>query len=105
MDKNSREWEMAQTWNDMHDDFPPVTVPDGYRSVYLYQTASANVRRVEHPFILSVEPGESWGVISFTTDHLLDDIELKQHHLRLQDKGVVCPGSFRLISQTFKLDI
>lgn len=103
--ENNREWELARTWNDMCDSMPPVPVPDGYRSVYLYKTAAANIRPVTEPFTMTVEPGESWGVVSFTSEHLLDDVESGQYLIKLQETGIKCPGTFRLVSQVFRLDI
>lgn len=104
-DENNRGWRMAETWNDTHGAMRYVPVPDGYKSDYEYKTATAGIRPVPKPFILSVEPGEDWGIVSFTSDHLLDELELKKQLLILQKAGISCPGMFRLISQTFKLDI
>lgn len=104
-DENSYAWQMAEAWDYAHDVMPPFPTPDGYKSTYEYKTAVVGTRPVQAPYILSVEPGEDWGVISMTSDHLLDELEIRGMMLEIKNYGLECPGELRLILQSFRLDI
>lgn len=104
-DENSHAWQMAEAWDCAHDVMPSLPVPDGYKSIYTYKTASAGIRPVPEHYALLVEPGEDWGIVSVMSDHLLDEVEIQGMMLELKSIGFECPGKLRLILQTFRLDI
>lgn len=105
--ENITEEDKARKWDASNSAMPPISVPEGYKSTYLYQ------QPIIHSGTLPELPSDSkyvghslgkWGIINITTDYEMTIEEKETRQNDLNKNGAACIGDMRLTSQSFTLD-
>lgn len=101
------EEERARKWDAANPTMPPINVPDGYKSTYLYQQPIVHSGTVPELPSDSTYTGHSlgnWGIVNITTDYEMSVTEKEERQDELNKTGATCIGNMRLTSQSFTLD-
>lgn len=104
--KQNEEYQ-ARKWDASNPAMPPISVPDGYKSTYLYQQPIVHAEtKPELPsdFKYTGQSIGRWGIASITTDYEMSAEEKEKRQNELSKTGVTCIGSMRLTNQSFTLD-
>lgn len=95
--------ELAKDWDLDNPAMGVIPVPNGYKAKYVYKQPVACFENQEH--ILVEDIGDGLGIVTIEAGHELKEKEKDAYRKALEDEGMVCIESMRLVKQAFSYSI
>lgn len=99
--------EAISRWSRVTPAMPPLPVPEGYKSEFVYEQA---VRESAKPGIPNFTPEMAydsngrWGIVTITKDHNMAETEQASYQANLKNGGLDPVDDMRLVRQSFTLE-